>query len=65
MKYFGGNNSVREGQSPLSFLLKAAQLSFYVFCFQKDLPQSQYLQLSRWPEPDGQDRHIIEVLPTA
>ena len=35
MKYFGGNNSVREGQSPLSFLLKASQLSFYVFCFQK------------------------------
>ena len=49
MKYFGGNNSVREGQSPLSFLLKASQLSFYVFCFQKDLPQSQYLRFQ-----DGQ-----------
>lgn len=29
--------------------------------FQKDLPQSQHLQLSGWSEPAGQDQQITEV----
>lgn len=35
MKYFIGNNSVREGHSPFSFLLKASQLSSVCFVSKK------------------------------
>ena len=35
MKYFRGNNSVREGQSPLAFLLQASQLSSMCFVSRK------------------------------